>query len=262
MSYSQSQGKTFLQSSWRRTAVLFLGLTIAVAGSAALAAQDEFKPKPAAQSTGDKSIEDKLKEVERERDDLKRRNAELEQRLKQLQATVDDQVHQALGEGGEGVRAYAFPPPAGAFGRRGPRPFVSQYRPMFPSFGALPDPVELAIAFSDALGEKGVAKPALDAAKQRVELGRGGSTTDVDAASARLSAADRKVRLLRGIVTTARAVAAEDVERLRKLGAVHAVAAVDVRNAEAKLKILDDILAMDPESTSKPAIAPAAGEPK
>jgi hypothetical protein len=261
MSCFQTQRKALLRTGSRRTLVLFLGLVIGLVGFAVSAAQDESKAKPPAQSAGDKSIDDKLKEVERERDDLKRRNAELEQRLKQLQASVDDQVHQALGER-EGARAYAFPPQAGTFGRRMPGPYVSQFRPMFPPFGGLPDPVELAISYSDALGEKEAAKPALDAAKQKVDLGRGGSATDVDAASARLSAAERKVRLLRNIVSTARAVAAEDVERMRKLGAVRAVSVAEIRNAEAKLKILDDILASDAESTSKPLNPPAASEPK
>jgi hypothetical protein len=261
MSCFQTQRSAILRTDSRRNLVLFLGLAIGLVGSAVSAAQDESKAKPPAQSAGDKSIEDKLKDVERERDDLKRRNADLEQRLKQLQASVDDQVHQALGER-EGVRAYGFSPQAGTFGRRMPGPFVSQYRPMFPPFGGMPDPVELAVSYSDALGEKQVAKPELDAAKQKVDLGRGGSATEVDAASARLSAAERKVRLLRNITTTARAVAADDVERMRKLGAVRAVSVAEIRNAEARLKFLDEILASDPESTSKPVNPPPASEPK
>jgi hypothetical protein len=244
------------------TGVLFLGLSIGLVGSGFSIAQDQLKAKSPTPSAGEKSIEEQLKEVERERDDLKRRNADLEQRLKQLQATVDQQVHQALGEPQQGARAYAFPPADGAFGRRPPGPFVSQFRPMFPAFGGMPDPVELAISYSDALGEKETAKPALIAIKQKVELGRGGSVTDVDAASARLFAAERKVRLLRSIVTTARAVAADNVERMQKLGAVRAVSAAEIRNAEATLKYLDEILESDPEAKSKPANPPAAVEPK
>ena len=88
--------------------------------------------------------------------------------------------------------------------RRPLGPFVTQFRPMVPPFGGMPDPVELAIAFSDALGEKEAAKPALEAAKQKVGMGRGATRFDVDAASGQLLRANRKVRLLRNIITTAR----------------------------------------------------------
>jgi hypothetical protein len=247
---------------WQRVVVCCISLVIGLAASGLLAADDESKVQSSTPSANGKSVEQRLKEIERERDELKRRNAELEQRLKQVQASVDDQVHQALAEP-QGPRAYAFPPQGGTFSRRMSGPFVSQFRPMFPPFSGIPDPVELAISYSDALGEKDAAKPALDAAKQKVDLGRGGTALDVDAAAARLSAAERKVRLLRNIVTTARTVAAEDVERMRKLGAVRAVSVAEVRNAEARLKILEDILAMDSDAaTSKPANAPPAREPK
>jgi hypothetical protein len=248
---------------WQRMVVCCISLAIGLAASGLLAADDESKVQSsAAPSAGGKSVEEKLKAVERERDDLKRRNAELEQRLKQVQASVDDQVHQALAEP-QSPRAYAFPPQGGNFSRRMSGPFVSQFRPMFPPFSGIPDPVELAISYSDALGEKDAARPALDAARQKVDLGRGGTALDVDAASARLSAAQRKVRLLRNIVTTARRVAAEDFERMRKLGAVRAVSVAEVRNAEARLKILEDILAMDSDATtSKPVNSPPAREPK
>lgn len=250
--------RTSLLRKWAN--VLVLALSLGLLGSEGSVAQDQSKAKSPTPTAGEKSVDDRLKEVERERDDLKQRNADLEQRLKQLQATVDDQVHQALGEP-QGPRAFV-PPPGGAFGRRFAGPFVSQFRPVFPSFGGMPDPVELAISYSDALGEKEAAKPALVAAKQRVSLGRGGTAADVDAASARLSAAERKLRLLRSIVTTARGVAADDVERMRKLGAVRAVSVAEVRNAEARLKFLDEILNSDPEAKSKPANPPAAVEPK
>jgi hypothetical protein len=252
MAHFHAQRLSLLKS--RQQAVFCcLGLSIFLGGSGPAFAQDAIKAAVPAQSAGEKSVEENLKEMERERDDLKRRNADLEQRLKQLQASVDNQVHQALGEP-ENARAYSFQPPAGMYGRRMPVPFVGQFRPVFP-FGGLPDPVELAISYSDALGEKDTARPALQAAKQKVDLGRGGSVTDVDAATARLAAAERKVRLLRSIVTTARAVAAEDVERMRKLGAVRAVSIAEVRNAEARLKILDEILSSDPEAAAKSASA-------
>jgi hypothetical protein len=258
----ERQSSVLLRRPGLRMAACCGMVVIAFAGAGSFAADDQSKAKTSMPTTGDKPVEQKLKEVERERDELKRRNAEFELRLKQVQSSVDDQVHQALNEPSN-PPAYTFPPQGRAFGRRVPGPFVSQFRPTFAPFSGMPDPVELAISYSDALGEKDSAKPALDAAKQKVDLGRGGSISDVDAAAARVSAAERKVRLLRNIATTARTVASEDVERMRKLGAVRAVSAAEVRNAEARLKILDDILAVDSESTtSKPASVPAASEPK
>jgi hypothetical protein len=253
MSHIQAQRLSLLQIRRQQAIVCCLGLSVFLGGSGLACAQDAIKAAVPAQSTGEKSAEEKLKSIEHERDDLKRRNADLEQRLKQLQASVDNQVHQALGEP-ESTRAYSFQPTPGMYGRRMPGPFVGQFRPVFP-FGGLPDPVELAISYSDALGEKEAARPSLDAAKQKVDLGRGGSVADVDAATARLAAAERKVRLLRSIVTTARAVAGEEVERMRKLVAVHAVSVAEVRNAEARLKILDEILSSDPDAAAKSAIA-------
>jgi hypothetical protein len=251
MTSFHTQPTSSLQSQRPLAVICGLGLAVLLGGSALAFAQDGNKATGPAQSAGEKSLEGKLAAIERERDDLKRRNADLEQRLKQLQGSVDNQVQQALGAA-ESTRANSFSPPPAAYGRRMAGPFVGQFRPVFP-FGGLPDPVELAISYSDALGEKEAARPALDAAKQKVDLGRGGSATDVEAASARLSAAERKARLLRSIVKTSRAVAAEDVERMRKLAAVHAVSLVEVRNTEARLKILDEILSSDPEAAAKSA---------
>jgi hypothetical protein len=205
-----------------------------------------------AQSAGEKSVDEKLKAVERERDELKGRNADLELKLKQLQATVDNLVHQALGER-PATPPFSPPPSAGSYSPRPQGPFVTRFRPMFSPFSGLPDPLELAIAFSNALGEREAAKPALEAAKVKVGMGRGGSRFDV-AASAQLLTAERKVRLLRNIVATARRVAADEAERVRKLGAVRAVSMAEVRNAEARLKILDEILASDPDAPKTPAV--------
>ena len=49
---------------------------------------------------------------------------------------------------------------------------------------------------------------------------------------------------------------------MRKLGGVRAVSVAEVRNAEARLKILDEILATDPEAATKPANSPQPAEPK
>ena len=145
----QRQRNVLLGGLWQSMVLCCIGLAIGLVGSRLFAADDESKAQASAPSGGVKSVEEKLKEVERERDDLKKRNAELEQRLKQVQASVDDQVHQALTEP-PGPRAYAFPPQGGTFGRRMSGPFVSQFRPMFPPFSGMSDPVELAISYSDA----------------------------------------------------------------------------------------------------------------
>jgi cell division septum initiation protein DivIVA len=200
------------------------------------------------------SVDEQLKALQRERDDLKRRNADLELRLKQLQATVDSLVHQALGEQPAAPPA-PLPPAAGLFPRQALGPVITRFRPMFPPFPGIVDPVELATAFSDALGEKEAARPALDAAQQKASAGNGGTKVDVDAASARLHKASRKVQLLRNILTTARQVAADEAERMRRLGAVHAVSVAEVRNADARLKIFDEILAADPDAVKTPADA-------
>ena len=93
-------------------------------------------------------------------------------------------------------------------------------------------------------------------------LGTRRKRSDVDAATARLAAAERKVRLLRSIVTTARAVAAEDVERMRKLGAVRAVSVAEVRNAEARLKILDEISQLGSRSGVQIRQCQSTGSPR
>jgi hypothetical protein len=56
------------------------------------------------------------------------------------------------------------------------------------------------------------------------------------------------VRLLRSITMTLRDQAAAEVDRVRKLAAIHAVPVVDLRNLDAKMKILDLILAQDPDA--------------
>ena len=72
-----------------------------------------------------------MRTLERERDDLKKRNAELEQRLRQLQTTVDNLVHEALGEQ-PSTQPPALPPAVGMVPRRSFGPFMTQFRPMFP----------------------------------------------------------------------------------------------------------------------------------
>jgi len=232
----------------------------------ALRAEPPLRPQNAEQKSSDPapvqlSAEERLQALERERDDLKKRNAELEQRLRQLQTTVDNLVHEAVGEQPAAQRP-VFPPMVGMAPPRGFGPFMTQFRPMFPPFNGMPDTVELAIAFSDALGERDVAKPAVVAARQKAQSGHSGSNADVNLATAQLLRADRKVRLLQKIITTARNVAADEAERMRKLGAVRAVSTADVRNANARLNMLDEILAADPELETKASNTPKPAEPK
>jgi hypothetical protein len=241
----------------RRRLVTLVGFAlVSMALSAGLGsavrAQSKGEESPA-QSPVKESLDERLKAVERERDELKKRNADLELRLKQLQATVDNLVHQALGEQPPAPPT-PLPPPATMFPRRVPGPVFARFPPMFPPFRGTVDPVELAVAFSDALGEREAARPAFDTAKQKPSTGNGGTRPDVDTATpAQWLKANRKVQLLRNIITTARQVAADEAERMRKLGAVHAVSVSEVRNAEARLKILDEILATDPEAPKTPA---------
>jgi hypothetical protein len=204
-----------------------------------------------AQSTA--STDARLKALERERDELKQRNGVLELRLKQLQATVDKQVTEALApfSGDQAAAAPPTPhppdePPSGAapvatqtnsFGT----PYWRQTWPAYPRFGGPPpalqspiDVVGLAIAYQDALSE--------------LQKARRGKDAKEAAAAANLDPAERKVRLLRSITMTLRDQAAAEVDRVRKLAAIHAVPVVDLRNLDAKMKILDLILAQDPDA--------------
>ena len=88
MAHFHAQRLSLLKS--RQQAVFCcLGLSIFLGGSGPAFAQDAIKAAVPAQSAGEKSVEENLKEIERERDDLKRRNADLEQRLKQLDFDPD-----------------------------------------------------------------------------------------------------------------------------------------------------------------------------
>jgi hypothetical protein len=90
------------------------------------------------------------------------------------------------------------------------------------------------VAYQDAISEAQKSRPAKDSKESR--------------SSADLDRAERKVRLLRSITMTLRDQAAAEIDRVRKLAAVHAVPVVDIRNLDAKMKILDLILAQDPDA--------------
>jgi hypothetical protein len=247
---------------WRHlTTVIGLGLASnGLLGSFAWSAEDQQKvDKSSAQTAPAESANEKLDAVVRERDELKRRNAHLELRLKQLQTAVDGLVHQALSEQPP-VSPSPLPPSAGVLPRPYSGPIITRFRPIYPLFPGTMDPVELATAFGDALGEREAAKHVIDAAKQKGPAAKGHVVFDADAAAGQLLKAKRKVQLLRTIIMTARKVAAEEADRMRKLGAVHAVSVAEVRNAEARLTILDQILAADPEPPTPPAGPPASRE--
>jgi hypothetical protein len=208
--------------------------------------------------------DDRVKALERERDELKRRNGVLELRMKQLQATVNKVVGDTLDpilSAQPGAPPPAPHPP-------GEPPVTSP--PLSPSLNAYPmvswrslgppytrsagifsplqqpfDLVSLAIAYQDGLAELRKARQAKETAS--------GSSADVESA-------DGKVRLLRSMTKAARDQLAEEVDRMHKLGAIHAVPMMDVRNLETKLKILDLILAQDPDAGAV-ASEPAAAKP-
>jgi hypothetical protein len=210
-----------------------------------------------------KPADDRIKALERERDELKKRNGILELRLKQLQATVNKQITEALEPSlGDGISA-APPvpqPPGESSSSAAPvtvptNPLTPPYwRPVappysrFPGIGSLQSPVDvvgLAVAYQDALGEVQKSRRLRDAKENRPP--------------AAPDPAESKVRLLRSITATLRDQVAGEVDRVRKLAAIHAVPVVDVRNLDARLKILDLILAQDPDA--EPRTAPAGDKP-
>ena len=196
-----------------------------------------------------KSTDDRIKALERERDELKKRNGLLELRLKQLQATVNTQVSDALQHSGGGpgeapplphppgeppVTAAPVPSAIGSYQTSYWRPIGPPFTRSAGIFSPLQQPVDLvtlSVAYQDALGE-------LRRARKSKETGMTASR-DVDSA-------ESKVRLLRSITKAMRDQLSEEVDRMHKLGALHAVPAMDVRNLETKLRILDLILGQDP----------------
>jgi hypothetical protein len=207
------------------------------------------------------STEDRVKVLERERDELKKRNGVLELRLKQLQATVNKQVTDALGPalagpGGEPppvphppgeppVTVTPVPPSISSYQMaywRGLGPPGSRLAGIFSPLQQPVDLVTLGVAYQDALRELQRARQDKDPkAKQP---------------SVELDSAERKVGLLRSITKTIRDQLADEVDRMHRLEAIHAVPAMDVRNLDTKLRILDLILAQDPDA------GPVSNEPK
>jgi len=198
-----------------------------------------------AQAPPEKSGEERFKAVERERDELKKRNADLEARLRGLQTTVDKLVRDAVGEQKNEAPPYWSAAPM--IPQRPAPPFGPRFGPMMPPFQPPSSVVEMAVAFGDALGERDAAL--VERPKQSAEKGPG--QKEADAASDHLKRAERKLEILRKIIATARDAAAADVERMHKLGAVHAVSTADVQYSEAKLKMLDMILAEDPNAPKR-----------
>jgi hypothetical protein len=228
---------------WTPSIVLFLCLV----GPSLSAAQDA------------KPTDDRIKALERERDELKKRNGVLELRLKQLQATVNKQVTDALGvnPGGQASESPPVPHPPGEPASSGTPVTPPSYLQMAPwrsigppftrsagIFSPLQSPVDLvtlSVAYQDALGElKRVRQP--NAAKE--------NRTGIN-----LETAESKVRLLRSITKALRDQLGEEVDRMHKLSAIHAVPSMDVRNLDTKLRILDLILAQDPDA------GPVSNEP-
>jgi hypothetical protein len=224
--------------------------------------------------TGDRASDEHLKAVERERDELKLRNTELENRLRQLQATVDKLVSDAVqsppASQTAGLRASVRPPEANppdeqstaaGANKSGTNPAIASppvtlpsapainpvdplvrrrlyYSPLGPITSPLQAPadlVSLAVAYQEALAERQTASQSGEAKRFWPNF----------------SPTERKVRLLRSITTVIRDMVGDEVERIHKLAAVHAAPMMDVRNMETKLKILDLILAQDPDAPSE-----------
>jgi hypothetical protein len=197
------------------------------------------------------SGDERIKALERERDELKQRNGLLELRLKQVQSTVNRLVNETLDTlpANQAAAAPPVPHPPGEPPATD-RPLTAtayqllQWRSVGPPFtrsaglfSPLQQPVDvvnLAVAYQDALAE--------------LRRLREASSTNSKASKADLASTETKVRLLRSITTTVRDELADEVDRMHKLSAVHAVPTMDVRNLESKLKIVNLILAHDPEA--------------
>ena len=207
-----------------------------------------------------KSTDDRIKALECERDELKKRNGILELRLKQLQATVNQQVTDALGPNlvgqGNGPPPVPHPPGEPASSSAAVTPPINYFQaapwrsigPPFTRsagiFSPLQSPVDLvslSVAYQDALGE--------------LRRFRQAKTSKENRPSVDLESAEAKVRLLRSITKAVRDQLAEEVDRMHKLSAIHAVPSMDVRNLDTKLRILDLILSQDPDA------GPVSGEP-
>ncbi len=229
----------------RKTSLfLLLAVTLLYARATSAGAQDAATP------------DDRIKALEHERDELKKRNSLLELRLRQLQASIDRTVTETL-DTATLDRTNTVPPvphPPGEPAAKeipvvapfGSLPAVS-WRTLGPSysrfagiFSPLQQPldlVSLAVAYQDALGELRRACAAKEFLPNRA--------SDVDSAL-------EKVRLLRSMTKTMRDSMSDAVDRMHKLDSVHAVPTMDVRNLEAKLQILDLILSRDPEVAAAP----------
>jgi hypothetical protein len=239
----------------RNPARRFPRATRATALVIAVAAVLARPPVAVAQATTSSSGDERIKALERERDELKQRNGLLELRLKQLQTTVNRLINETLDTlpASQAAAAPPVPHPPGeppATDRPAALPStmyqLMQWRSVGPPytrsaglFSPLQQPVDvvnLAVAYQDALAEL-----------KRI---RQAQTSKPQTSSADLDSAQNKVRLLRSITTTLRDELADEVDRMHKLSAVHAVPTMDVRNLDSKLKIVNLILAHDPEAGS------------
>jgi hypothetical protein len=240
----------------RKTSLLLLlAVTLFCARATSARAQDAAIP------------EDRIKALEHERDELKKRNSLLELRLRQLQTSIDRTVTETL-DTATLDRTSAGPPvphPPGEPAANGtPVPAaigsfpVASWRSLGPSYSRVAgvfsplqqplDLVSLAVAYQDALGGLRRARAAKEFLPNRA--------SDVESAA-------EKVRLMRSMTKAMREAMAEQVDQMHKLSAVHAIPTMDVRNLDAKLKILDLILASDPEAGPPSTDSPTdAANPK
>jgi hypothetical protein len=228
--------------------LLLLAVTMLCARAASAGTQDAATP------------DDRIKALERERDELKKRNSLLELRLRQLQTSIDRTVTETLDTatlertkntppapnppGEPAAKEAPVAAPVGAIPAVSWRTLGPSYSRFAGVFSPLQQPldlVSLAVAYQDALGELRRARAAKEFLPNRA--------SDVDSAL-------EKVRLLRSMTKTMRDSMSDVVDRMHKLDSVHAVPTMDVRNLEAKLKILDLILSRDPEAAAAPTESP------
>ncbi len=220
--------------------LLLLAVTLFCARATSAGAQDAAAP------------EDRIKALEHERDELKKRNSLLELRLRQLQTSIDRTVTETLDTatldrsnavppvphppGEPAANGTPVPPAIGSFPVASWRTLGPPHSRMAGVFSPLQQPldlVSLAVAYQDALSGLRRARAAKEFLPNR---------------ASEVESAVEKVRLMRSMTKAMREAMAEQVDQMHKLSAVHAIPTMDVRNLDAKLKILDLILAGDPEA--------------
>jgi septal ring factor EnvC (AmiA/AmiB activator) len=237
----------FLSKSQSSVLAALLALTVAPTAS--------LGGKVWAQAPQNGSLEQRLKTVETERDALRKEVDELQARVTELQRTIDsfrrgiprlppnsvqqqiwDRMHAAQSE-----NAAAQPERQPQIG-----PTAIVHRSIYQRLQ--PDLVSLAVPFSDAAAATVRAKTELEAAKR--ERPQGGEQA-VRNETSDLRAAEQKLRVLRRMLVTLRDDYATENDRIRQLTQAGAVPTAYLHDRELQVKLLDALLAEDPEAPAK-----------